>query len=1042
MPLPQRRQILAIMIQANLGLASLITPFAAWAEQSVQYDIPPGNLDHVLNQFAVESGVEFYLNASLSENLQSPGLTGNYDPKQALTLLLANTGLNAEKQADGVYQLSPSSEMTLDAIQVRTSFEDAYYRDSDGEMAIYDADVASAYMGKEEIERFKGASAADLFTGMANTFSGEARNGGGSIDPNVRGVQGFGRVPVVIDGTEQGISVYNGYRGASNRNYIDPNLIGGLKVYKGAQISSDVNTSVGGAVQVTTLEPQDIVPEGDNFGMEFVAESSSNSVKPNKARLHTGKRWQDVPVYNELGGVPLYDDPEVRFQTRDDKDDNPLNGEDTAYRLAIAGVKPKIEWLGAYAYRNRGNYYSGTNKTGFYSKSRDGSGSEIVAGRNPYLNPEHIALSHIPGHEVPNTSSEMESFLLKTTINFSDYYKLQLNARYTESTHGEILASRSDYRNSDGLPQWPLANAKMQAYSIKFRANPESRYIDLSTNLWTTLTDSKSNTGYGFPNFVNFRSETPDIIINTSTVNRDENRFGFDFKNKMLLLDNLDVTVSGSYMKHELTPKEGLEYLIDFYGGPVRSGEREEYNGAAVIEWRPLDAFIINAGVRYISYEATDFYIENRIKTGNSNDVGLKEYKKDGYRLAFQTIETYAPEEIAQNVANAEHEVRATFTKKNINREINRLQHLITTDPTQADTYREELKLRQNEINNFDSLLTAKVEEKTTEAKNKTSFVEDHLVEWRTNSKNELDLANNPCLIAQKKDNFVEGSCKTKGQIDGKDNRNLSYKNSGSGWMPSLTTTWLINENSRAYARYAETLRFPSLFESTSGFSGNPSASVPLEPERAKLFEVAYIHYFENASAKLTYFDQTIDDVMDRDRSSFSFANLDSQRTSGIEINGMFDNQLYFADASLAYNFRNEVCDKNSAAQGFVPALVDKTTPSTETCVRGGFTAASYLAAQAAPEYSGSLLVGARFFNQALESGLRTNYVSGSHEDEQIKRTDVTTFDAYIKYAFNEHLSAELIGSNITDVYYLEAGSVSGMPAPGRTIGLKLNGRF
>ncbi|WDZ73846.1 hypothetical protein PWW31_25650 [Vibrio harveyi] len=40
MPLPQRRQILAIMIQANLGLASLITPFAAWAEQSVQYDIP------------------------------------------------------------------------------------------------------------------------------------------------------------------------------------------------------------------------------------------------------------------------------------------------------------------------------------------------------------------------------------------------------------------------------------------------------------------------------------------------------------------------------------------------------------------------------------------------------------------------------------------------------------------------------------------------------------------------------------------------------------------------------------------------------------------------------------------------------------------------------------------------------------------------------------------------------------------------------------------------------------------------------------------
>ncbi|MDN3685892.1 TonB-dependent receptor plug domain-containing protein [Vibrio sinaloensis] len=137
--------------------------------------------------------------------------------------------------------------------------------------------------------------------------------GGGSIDPNIRGVQGFGRVPVVIDGTEQAITVYNGYRGASNRNYIDPNLIGSMKVYKGAQLSSDINTSTGGAVQVTTLQPQDIVEEGETFGIELVAESSSNAIEPNKARMHTGKRWQDVPVYSALGGVPLYDDPEVRF---------------------------------------------------------------------------------------------------------------------------------------------------------------------------------------------------------------------------------------------------------------------------------------------------------------------------------------------------------------------------------------------------------------------------------------------------------------------------------------------------------------------------------------------------------------------------------------------------------------------------------------------------------------------------------------------------------------------------------------------------------
>ena len=1038
-PYIKRHKRITTLNKANIGAITILLPFSVMANMTQQYNIPAGTLDGALNQFAIESGVEFYLNSDLSKDLYIQGLNGEYEPDQALSLLLTNTGLNAHKQVDGVYYLSPtSSAMTLDAINVRTHFDNAYERDVDGEMSVYDADVASDYLSKSEIERFKGTTAADLFTGVANVHSGESRNGGGSIDPNVRGVQGFGRVPVVIDGTEQGISVYNGYRGSSNRNYIDPNLIGSMTVLKGAQLSSDVNTSTGGAVQVTTLQPQDIVPEGDEFGIETIIESSSNSVSPNKARLHTGKRWQDVPVYADIGGVPLYDDPEVRFQTRDNKDDNPFNGEDIAYRLALAGITPKFEWLAAYAYRNRGNYYSGTSKDEFYSKPF-GENAGLIPGRNPYLEPEHMALVHIPGHEVPNTSSEMESVLVKGTINFNDYQKLQFNARYTESIHGEILSSRSDYRNSNGLPQWPLANAKMQAYSLKYRANPNHHLLDFSTSLWLTITDSKSNTGYGFPNFVNRNSDTPDVIINTSTVNRDESRYGFDFKNKMLLSDSVDLTFAGSYQIHELMPKEGLAYMIDFYGGAVRAGEREEYNGSAKVEWRPLESLILNAGVRYISYNATDYYIEHQVNSGNIKS--LKEYKTDGYHLSYQTVENYAVEEIAQNVANAEHEVRVTFTKSNITEEITRLENLISQFPEQAAENQASLAEKQQELANFDSLLASKIQQETNAAQNQTTFIEDHSSEWLANSQNDLNLANNACKNAMQQANYVEGSC-TAQAIESTEVYNTDYKTSGSGWMPSLTATWLFDDSSRIYARYAETLRFPSLFESTSGFSGNPSASAPLQPERARLFETAYIHYFDNASAKITYFDQVIDDVMDRDRDSFSFANLDSQRTSGIELNGHYDNSDYFADASFAYNFRNEVCDKNSAAQIYVDNIITKSATSDETCVRGGFSKQSFLAAHAAPEYTANFLIGARFFNQDLETGFRTNYVSGSHDEDVIKRTDVTTYDAYVKYKFTEKIAGELVGTNLSDVYYLEAGSVSGMPAPGRTVGVKLSGKF
>lgn len=1040
MSFPSPPSLLSVLVSAQLSLVSVFAPASAWSAEALDYNIPAGKLDIVLNQFALEAGIEFHLNAALSDGMYSMGLSGSYQPEDALTLILANTGLTAEPQADGVFRLTgQDNAFLLDPIQVSTSFDDGISRDEAGEMAIYDADVSTAYVGKEEIERFKGASAADLFTGMANTFSGEARNGGGSIDPNIRGVQGPGRVPVIIDGTEQSISVYNGYRGASNRNYIDPNLIGGMKVHKGAQINADVNTSVGGAVEVTTLSPHDIVQEGETFGMEFVVESSSNSVKPNKARLHTGKNWQDVPAYQDIGGVPLYDDPELRFDTRSSDRNNPVNGEDVAYRLAVSGISPKFEWLGAYAYRKRGNYFSGSNKADFYQQPGKADQGDMVAGRNPFLQPEQVALNHYPGHEVPNTSSEMESFLLKGTVNFSDFYKLQLNARYTLSTHGEILASRSDYRNQDGLPQWPLATADMQAYSIKFRANPDNRFFDLSTNLWVTLTDSKTNTGYGFPNFLNPQSDTPNTIVNTSTVNREESRFGFNFKNQMLLSDSIDMTFSGSYQKHELAPKEGLQYMIDYYGGAVRAGEREEYNGAVTMEWRPLDFMIVNAGVRYIYYKSIDNYIKNRVEAGDMQS--LREYRDLGYSLSYQTQERYAEEEITQNVANAEHGVRSTFTREALAEDINRLQNLIVMIPDKADEYRAQIEERQNELTNFDALLAEKVEQKVTEAQNETTYVQDHSSEWMGDSSNDYSLANNACAAAVNNPNYVEGSCKAQ-RIEAEPTPNTRYKSSDGGWMPSLSTTVLFNDNSRAYVRYAETLRFPSLFESTSGFSATPSYSAPLEPERAKLWETAYIHYFDAASVKVTYFDQTIDDVMDRDRNNMSFTNLDSQRTSGIELQGMYDNGAYFSDASIAYNFRNEVCDETSASQKFMSDILEGNATSTETCVRAGFSQGSYLAAHAAPEWSASLLLGTRFFNQQLETGIRTNYVSGSHKEEAIKRTDVTTIDAYVKYVINDHLETELTGMNLTDIYYLESGSVSGMPSPGRTLGLKLKGRF
>ena len=181
--------------------------------------------------------------------------------------------------------------------------------DSAGYDEVYNKNMSSVYRGKSEIERSKGLSPADLLKGMPGVYSGDARNSG-AIDVNIRGIQGQGRVPVTIDGTEQSMTVYRGYFGASNRNYVDPNLISSITVEKGGALSTDVKTSVGGGVAMKTLGIDDVVAQGEKFGIDFTVDTGTNTTKPRLPDLSPiGTDYRDDPclisrmVHSELRQV-------------------------------------------------------------------------------------------------------------------------------------------------------------------------------------------------------------------------------------------------------------------------------------------------------------------------------------------------------------------------------------------------------------------------------------------------------------------------------------------------------------------------------------------------------------------------------------------------------------------------------------------------------------------------------------------------------------------------------------------------------------------
>lgn len=401
---------------------------------------------------------------------------------------------------------------------------------------VYDKDESSTYKDQEDIERFMGESPADIFKGMIGVQSGDARNSG-AIDPNVRGVQGQGRVPVTIDGTEQAITVYRGYKGANNRNYIDPLLISNIKVSKGASMERGVQSSIGGAVTINTLSVEDILKEGDNVALNIKGSIGNNSVAADAIEYSSGSnRYAGDFGYDVYPVAELYDPDkqdsdyakEQAQKRRDellnlsgdlprqvfggatgkvpDTDNSFFSGEDSALRVTIAGRTDltdtiKVDGLAAYTYRNRGNYFAGDHGSDNYR-------TDVPADQRSTGDfAAYMADVYLPKVEVPNTSNTTKSYLLKGTLRANEDQALQLGIRHTETIYGDIMPSRvggeksgSLYEQTGRLPQWPLSDVELDSYYLKYRYDPaDHEWLDLRANLWQTKSTLNTNNAGGFP---------------------------------------------------------------------------------------------------------------------------------------------------------------------------------------------------------------------------------------------------------------------------------------------------------------------------------------------------------------------------------------------------------------------------------------------------------------------------------------------------------------------------------------------------------------
>lgn len=1009
-----RHAPLALALHLGLGLSALTLslPSAAQSEATQYFDIPAGSLDQVLNRFALDAGIELYLDAALTQSRQSAGLQGSFSVDQGLQRLLANSGLSARQQSDGAWQLYPlgsePDSLSLAPLTIQTNADQLYGRDEAGHDSVYDDNISSVYSGKEQIERYKGANPADLFKGMLNVYTGDARNSGG-LDPNIRGIQGPGRVPLTIDGTEQAMSVWRGYNGASNRSYIDPNLIGGIKVIKGPNIERNVNSSVGGAVVASTIDVDDILAEGERFGGELKLEAGNNTVNPRIPQLHTGEIFYNVPGFPMNPSVPS-SDPTLRVNLKTSSDDKLLSGNDHAYRLALGARQERFELLGAYAFREHGNYFSGKNGAGFYSQPDTGERTQEYS--------QSLALDFHPGDEVPNTSSKMESWLFKARWKFDDDQSLTFGYRDTDMLYGEILPTRLANADDKGAVQWPLSHVDAKAYNLEYEFNPDNRWIDLYANLWTTRTESDTYSAGGFPNYATWADP---VLRNTAVANADQNRVGITLSNQLALASSLDLTLGGSYQHEKL--RSGDEYggVEDGWRMFPRAGRRAESEFNFNFDWRPTDFLTLDLGARYSSYWAKDDFLAEQQAAGNM----LTGTAITSRTATYRTIHNYTTEQIEANVQAAIASQTAFCQRRGCSAE----------------------------------QLAANLAQVEARARANTTYTETHTQAWLPDSEGRYSRENNVCINGSL-DNIdnLTGNCTISTGTVSTIATPVKTRR-GHDWTPVASAALRLTDDSRVYLRYSEAVRYPSMFESTIGFSASLNPFYTLKPEHAFNYEIGYVHNLTGllnaeryADFKLAYYQHRTKDVIERS-TNFMFYNIDQQTLRGIELQTRYDNGGLFGDFSLAWNLENEVCDKNSAV------LADPRFGSVPDCVENGFMG-GYLISHAIPRYSANLNIGGRLFNDKLELGSRVTYYS-KHENSDLDDYkanaetnllaiynlplswgSVTTYDAYVSFQPRDDITLELVGSNLTDEYYIDPTTRSAVAAPGRALKLSLTAQF
>jgi hemoglobin/transferrin/lactoferrin receptor protein len=141
--------------------------------------------------------------------------------------------------------------------------------------APYQTPAAVSTATKSDLDTFGQLDTGDVLRSMPGTYTRESANNPG-LAVNIRGLEGSGRVNMMIDGVRQNFR-FTGHE-AQGFVYVDPALLAGIDVARGVVSTAGGAGALVGAANFRTIGVEDILKPGRNYGVLSTVSWGSNQV--------------------------------------------------------------------------------------------------------------------------------------------------------------------------------------------------------------------------------------------------------------------------------------------------------------------------------------------------------------------------------------------------------------------------------------------------------------------------------------------------------------------------------------------------------------------------------------------------------------------------------------------------------------------------------------------------------------------------------------------------------------------------------------------